>query len=125
MSRAADLLELIADAVLPLLGEPGTPVAVDRAARDVWANWSRDADARAASPPGPLGVPAGRGGGAAPRRARPPPPPPLPGRAPRGPPLPRLPAFGGPAAGDAGDPLPRAGRRPRRGVRRRRPLRRR
>jgi hypothetical protein len=33
MSRAADLLELIADTVLPLLGEPGAPVAVDRAAR--------------------------------------------------------------------------------------------
>src|SRR5262245_41184469 len=48
MSRASDLLELIADAVLPLLGEPGTPVAVERAARDVWANWSRDADARKA-----------------------------------------------------------------------------
>jgi formylglycine-generating enzyme required for sulfatase activity len=46
MSRATDLLERIAESVLPFLGEPDRPVATERIARQVWTGWSREADQR-------------------------------------------------------------------------------
>jgi formylglycine-generating enzyme required for sulfatase activity len=48
MTRAIDLLERIAEAVLPALGEPSGPLATERFARSIWAGWSRESDQRRA-----------------------------------------------------------------------------
>ena len=46
MNRATDLLERIAEAVLPALGEPSNPIPVERIARSIWSGWSRESDQR-------------------------------------------------------------------------------
>src|SRR5688572_17186796 len=50
MAQASELLELIGEAALPVLGEPGGPVPAERLAREVWGTLvrSHDADGRPA-----------------------------------------------------------------------------